>query len=468
MSNPPVGLLIDLSEPEEQSSPINQLSSQPDLYQQPTQDQQQYYQQPPQSQSDFYQQSTQGQQQSYQQSTQGQQQSYQQSTQGQQQYYQQPPQGQQQYYQQPPQGQQDFYQQSTQGQQPAINITSTQGQQQYYQQPVQSQQDFYQQSNQDQQYYQQPPQWQQPAINITSTDNVTNRFSEMSFNMITSTNVPPYENSLESQTSIPSAPPTTEVYVPYHLSTTKEPDYSDSISAVESMYPPQVSNPVCNKYDISSMSLIDTKGRKQIVFIDDSYSNITEAFVDENRSVQIIDACRMIVELNSVHNNFEVRFRMLNSFYNDTNDVFNTFDYDNWIKNIQWEGGTEAGVRMNTILEEYFTEWNHNSETIPVNIIYIGDGLIEDQSMFTACIVNASQECERRKKPRQITFQLFQVGEDTGATHFFRELDDNLKTTHKMKNDIVDCVYGTMPLIDKIKKAMIGATTDYVDAQSNY
>jgi hypothetical protein len=215
------------------------------------------------------------------------------------------------------------------------------------------------------------------------------------------------------------------------------------------------------------MSLIGIKDRKQIIFIDDSYSNITEAFAHENRSGQIMDACRMIVELNSVHNRFEVGFRMLNSFYNDTDSIYNTDHYNNWIKNIQWGGGTEAGIRMNAILEEYFMEWNSNTETNPVNIIYIGDGLIEDQKLFTACIVNAAHECESRKKPRQITFQLFQVGEDTEATRFFQELDDNLKTTYLIKSDIVDCVYGTMSLIDKIKKAMVGIANDYVDTLPN-
>ena len=224
---------------------------------------------------------------------------------------------------------------------------------------------------------------------------------------------------------------------------------------------------VCAKYGVSPMSLIGTKGRKQIVFIDDSYSNVTDAFAHENRSGQIVDACRMIVDLNSVHNSFEVCFRMINSFYKDTNSIFTTEHYNEWVKDIQWEGGTEAGVRMNAILEEYFAEWNRNPDTKPVNIMYIGDGMIEDQRLFTACIVNAAQVCESRKKPLHITFQLFQVGNDTEATRFFRELDDNLKTTYHMKSDIVDCVYGSMPLIEKIKKAMIGASDDYVDAIPN-
>ena len=238
---------------------------------------------------------------------------------------------------------------------------------------------------------------------------------------------------------------------------------------IDTMYPPKRPiNSICQKYDISEEQLLDTKDRKQIVFIDDSYSNITEAFIHEDRSGQIIDACRMIVELNSVHNTTPVSFKLINQFWSDSDVIYTPKEYDIWCKVIEWDGGTKAGIRLNAILEEYFIKWNENPNVKPVNIIYIGDGAIEDLELYTACIVNAAKVSAARGKPRNITFQMFQVGEDQSAKSSFEYMDNELKNKYGMKCDIVDCVYGNGNLTQKIIKGMVGASVEYVDNQPNY
>ena len=224
---------------------------------------------------------------------------------------------------------------------------------------------------------------------------------------------------------------------------------------------------VCQKYNVSEEQLLDTKNRTQIVFVDDSYSNITEAFIDENRSGQIIDASEMIVEFNSVHNKFPVSFKMLNCFWMDKNDIYTTSDFKSWSKGIEWSGGTKAGTRLNIILKDYFNEWNQDPNVRPVNIIYMGDGAIEDMNQYIACVVHAAEESSRRGKPRQITFQMFQVGNDPSATKSFEFMDNELKKRYNMKSDVVDCVYGDKPLKEKIIKAMIGAGVEYIDNKYN-
>lgn len=238
---------------------------------------------------------------------------------------------------------------------------------------------------------------------------------------------------------------------------------------VSSIYPPKPPiHSVCQKYNISEEQLLDTKGRTQIAFIDDSYSNITEAFIDENRSGQIIEASEMIVELNSVHNSFPVTFKLLNCFWMDRNDVYTVEEFKDWSKNIEWNGGTMAGERLNIILKEYFQEWNQNPDVKPINIIYMGDGAIEDLvKKYIPCVVHAAEEAARRGKPRQITFQMFQVGKDPNATESFEFMDNELKVRYNMKCDVVDCVYGDKPLKEKILKALVGAASEYVDNKYN-
>jgi hypothetical protein len=266
-----------------------------------------------------------------------------------------------------------------------------------------------------------------------------------------------------------SAPPTE----PYHIDDSYKNLYTktDNNINIEPVVEHYVSPPVysvCQKHNIDQDNLIDMKGRKQLIFVDDSYSNITEAFLSENRSGQIIDAGRMLVEFNAVHNKFSVIFKLLNSFWMDNDNITTPNQYDDWVKNIDWNGGTNSGERLNIILEEYFEKWESNPNMDPINIIYIGDGAIEDVNKYITCVAHASDESARRKKPRQITFQVFQVGSDINATKSFQYMNNLLKTKFNIKNDIFECICDNLSLKDKSNKAIVGTSVDYDNTQPNY
>jgi hypothetical protein len=157
-----------------------------------------------------------------------------------------------------------------------------------------------------------------------------------------------------------------------------------------------------------------------------------------------------------------VRTRCLNTFYHESNEIYTVDDFKSFVGKIEWSGGTETGTRLNTILAEYFKEWNTNSGMMPLSIIYIGDGTIDDMEFMEKCIVNCAYVTSIRMAPKQITFQLYQVGNDEKATQDFINLDDNLKNKHNLSADIVDCIYGTgTTLIEKVKKGIIGSANCY-------
>jgi hypothetical protein len=228
------------------------------------------------------------------------------------------------------------------------------------------------------------------------------------------------------------------------------------VSYSSTTYSKEIGNPICIKYDVTEEQLIQMRGRTQLILIDDGYSNITEAFAEEQRSSQIADACKMLVEFNGVHNSFPTKIHLVNAFYLDNETIYNENDYNEWLKNLEWTGGTIVGDRLNAILESYFKEWNRSSDTLPITITYIGDSPIKEMKKFMACIVNAVQETEKRCKPRQIIFQIFQVGNDTSTTINFQQIESEIKTKYKVKGDIVECYFGPLNLMQKIKKALVG------------
>ena len=218
-----------------------------------------------------------------------------------------------------------------------------------------------------------------------------------------------------------------------------------------------VGNPALINYDISEDSLFGMKGRQQIILIDDGHSNITDAYSNDDRSGQNVDACKMMVELNGVVNSKPIKFHLINAFYLDKDNVYHINDYNDWIKTLDWlASGTSPAVRLNAVLESYFLEWNKDSNLAPVTITYISDSKINDYDKMVACLVNAIRESETRGKPLQITFQIFQVGKDENTTKLLKQMETDLKIKYRLKSDSIGIYYGNMILMQKIKKAIVG------------
>ncbi|KAF8338867.1 uncharacterized protein EI90DRAFT_3144184 [Cantharellus anzutake] len=79
----------------------------------------------------------------------------------------------------------------------------------------------------------------------------------------------------------------------------------------------------------------------------------------------------------------------------------------------------------------------HNLEAIkPVNFIVLTDGAATDDP--ESVIVSAARRLDARNFPlSQVGIQFVQIGSDRSATRFLQELDDELTTTHHIR-DMVD------------------------------
>lgn len=92
----------------------------------------------------------------------------------------------------------------------------------------------------------------------------------------------------------------------------------------------------------------------------------------------------------------------------------------------------------------------------PTIIICITDGIPDNRSSLRSAIIKATKEIES-KEDLGITF--VQVGKDSSARSFLKELDDDLQSKGA-KYDIVDCKDYSEMSNCSIKDVLIGAITD--------
>ncbi|KAG1717436.1 uncharacterized protein EDB91DRAFT_1241218 [Suillus paluster] len=129
--------------------------------------------------------------------------------------------------------------------------------------------------------------------------------------------------------------------------------------------------------------------------------------------------------------------------------------------NLQPRGPTPIGHRLDVILGDYFRDLDAakrredagdyfaRKQIKPVNVIIITDGAPTDDP--ESVIVSFARRLEADKWPlAQVGIQFVQIGSSRHATQFLRELDDNLKQTHHIR-DIVD----TTPYIGQLNAEML-------------
>ncbi|TFK61107.1 hypothetical protein BDN72DRAFT_849953 [Pluteus cervinus] len=127
---------------------------------------------------------------------------------------------------------------------------------------------------------------------------------------------------------------------------------------------------------------------------------------------------------------------------------------------------TPIGKRLRGFLEEYITQYRHNSGIKRVNYIVITDGEANDQekeNKVERVIVNAAQKLDDLNAPiSQVGIQFVQIGTDESARRFLEMLDDTLKNKYKIR-DMVDTTVNFNDGPIDLVKALVGGINKRVD-----
>ena len=116
--------------------------------------------------------------------------------------------------------------------------------------------------------------------------------------------------------------------------------------------------------------------------------------------------------------------------------------------------GTPTNVLLNKYLGEYLTAKKAGNNPKPIILGVVTDGEPTDRKATKMAIINATKEME---KDGEIGISFIQIGNDTGATSFLQDLDDNLQS-EGAKFDIVDTKH--MDNIDNLMVALEAALDD--------
>jgi len=136
-------------------------------------------------------------------------------------------------------------------------------------------------------------------------------------------------------------------------------------------------------------------------------------------------------------------------------------------------GMTPIGQRLEDLMGDYLWEIEraHDSGILanlkqikPVNYLIITDGAPTDDP--ESVIVETARRLEARNFPlTQLGIQFVQIGNEKGAAQYLQRLDDNLSSTHKIR-DIVDTTpyYGEITA-DGLIKILLGGINRKVDKE---
>ena len=254
-------------------------------------------------------------------------------------------------------------------------------------------------------------------------------------------------------------------FVTYPSSDKHQHNYSPTNTNYQPTYPDTIEmeeyNEVCQTYGITLESLLDYKNRQIMVIINDRNSMKNSQFSQERRIEQIEETVKMIIDFNSVHNNFGVQVAYINEEQLDSNCIYKPNDFIKNISQNNWEGSNYVSIRINNILSEYYQKWNKDPNIMPLGVIYVTDSGFDkyDGIMFKDVVSNFAMVNEQeRKEPRKITMGVFQVGRDEDTTSNLMSFDDVIKSRYKIKSDVFDCIYGIdTPLIDRVRWYMTGS-----------
>jgi uncharacterized protein YegL len=146
-------------------------------------------------------------------------------------------------------------------------------------------------------------------------------------------------------------------------------------------------------------------------------------------------------------------------------------------KSVSPSGATPVGTRLHQILTPYMrdlsrlTSQGRESETKPLNIIVITDGVFTDDA--ESVIVSVARQLDHpnvQAAPWQVGIQFFQVGDDEPAREYLQNLDDELvkRRSYDGIRDIVDTVpwrgdRGKVLNADGILKCVLGAVNKKYD-----
>ncbi|KAH8928321.1 hypothetical protein BT69DRAFT_1293455 [Atractiella rhizophila] len=135
-------------------------------------------------------------------------------------------------------------------------------------------------------------------------------------------------------------------------------------------------------------------------------------------------------------------------------------------------GSTPTGMRLDDLLRPYVdaledAKRDGKPRPKPLLLLVITDGRADDPDLVKEVIVEmAGRLDDGRFPPFQLGVQFLQIGDDPDAEEFLRELDDDLKAEHGIR-DIVDTVsYPGRVTSEFLLQALLGAVNKKIDAQN--
>ena len=214
-----------------------------------------------------------------------------------------------------------------------------------------------------------------------------------------------------------------------------------------------------------------------MIILDDSGSmSLNGAHQNTSRWDEAIEACELILDLATKYDTNGIEVYFLNDFNELLITAGQSISNEVSSKNISPNGGTPLGAKLESIFNRYLPiikqNRTNNITQKPFNIIVITDGAPSDKATVKKSIGNLCRELQKMGiQPNEMFgIQFFQVGLDSGATTFLRELDDDLSREEGIP-DIVDCTHqdpnNHMPLKVIIEKALLGAVVSQID-NANY
>ncbi|KAH8913506.1 hypothetical protein BT69DRAFT_1202927, partial [Atractiella rhizophila] len=145
---------------------------------------------------------------------------------------------------------------------------------------------------------------------------------------------------------------------------------------------------------------------------------------------------------------------------------------ENLFHSVQPFGSTPTGMRLDDLLRPYVdaledAKRDGKPRPKPLLLLVITDGRADDPDLVKEVIVEmAGRLDDGRFPPFQLGVQFLQIGDDPDAEEFLRELDDDLKAEHGIR-DIVDTVsYPGRVTSEFLLQALLGAVNKKIDAQN--
>ncbi|TFK66969.1 hypothetical protein BDN72DRAFT_125427 [Pluteus cervinus] len=208
------------------------------------------------------------------------------------------------------------------------------------------------------------------------------------------------------------------------------------------------------------LNLYDT-----VIVVDDSGSMTWDSRWEQSVNSNAGEALAQLAEVAAEYDKDGLDIRFLNSPKTELG-VKDPQIVNQLFQRVSPSSGTPIGGKMKGLLADYLERYEKNPDIKRVNYIVITDGAATDEpaNSLDGVIVKFAKKLDELNAPiAQVGIQFVQIGNDHNAKWFLQQLDDTLKSTHKIR-DMVDTTVNEGPGKLDLIKVLVGGINRRVDA----